>query len=65
MLTTTLINKKVTMPTNALKSQKTIGGLDNFHINDWQENRIRIRINNLHLVFCDFQKTDRWPPGLR
>ncbi len=43
------------MPTNAQKSQKTSDSFGNLHVNDWQENGRKIRINNFHLVFRDLQ----------
>ncbi len=34
MLSTIPVNRRVIMQTNAPKSQKTSGGLDNLHVND-------------------------------
>ena len=52
-------NKKVTIPTSFLKSQNTSGSLGDFHINDCQKNRRRIRTSTLYLVFHNFQKPDK------
>ena len=47
------------MLTSATKSQKTSDNLGNLHVNDWQENKKRIRIGTLYLVFHDFQRSNR------
>lgn len=44
---------------SALKSLKTSGGLGNLYVDDWKENGRRIETNTLHLVFCNFQSSDR------
>ena len=47
-----LVRKKATIPISVPKSQKTNGSLGNLHVNDWKENRRKIRANILYLVFC-------------
>ena len=37
MSNTTPANKKIIMQTNALKSQKTNGGLGDFYVDDWEK----------------------------
>ncbi len=63
MLNVTPAIKKVTMQTSAQKSQKTIGGLGNLHL-DGGKNR-GIRTGSLHLVSHHLQGSDRGPAGLK
>ncbi len=51
MLSTIPARKKITIQTSALKSKKTSGGLGNLHVDDWENQRKRIGISILHLVF--------------
>ncbi len=46
------------MPTSALKSEKTSGGLSKRQVNNWQENGGKIGTDILHLVFHHFQGSD-------
>ena len=57
MSNATSTNKKVSMQTSALKSQKTSSGLDNFHVNDWEKGG-KIRMDTLYLVSRYFQGSD-------
>lgn len=65
MSNVTPVNRKVTMSPSTLKSQKTSNGLINFHINDKEENRGRIEISTLYLVFYNFQRIDKGLNRLR
>ena len=47
MSSATLVNKKVTMQTNVLKSQKPTGNLGKLYINKWEKGG-KIRANILH-----------------
>ena len=53
------------MLTNAPKSHKTNGSLGNLYINNWQENKRRIRMGNLYLIFYNFQRSNKDPTGLK
>ena len=57
MSNATPANRKVTMQTSALKSQKTSGKLDNLHIGDLEKG-VKIRVGTLHLVSRYFQRSD-------
>ncbi len=49
MSNVTPISRKITMQTRILKNQKTIGGLGNLHVSDWEKRR-RIGTGTLYLV---------------
>lgn len=53
ILNVTLKNKKITMSTSTLKSQKTSNGLGDFYTNDWQKDRGKIRKSTLYWVSHD------------
>lgn len=52
ILSVTFAKKRVIMPTNIQKSQKTSGSLVGFHINNKEKGR-RIKISVIHLVSSD------------
>ena len=53
------------MPTSVLKSQKTSNSLGKLYINNWKENRRKIRTNTLYLTYYNFQKLDHCSIRLR
>ncbi len=55
---------KVTMPLSIQTSQKTCGGLDDLHVNFWQENGGKTTAGILHLVSHYFEGPDRGPARL-
>ena len=46
------------MQVNAPKNQKTSGGFGDLYVNDWQENREKIGIGTLYLIFRHLQWSD-------
>ena len=55
----TSISRRVTMPINTPKSQKTSGSFGNFYIDNWQKNRKKSRLNTLYLLSHNFQRSDK------
>lgn len=53
------------MLTSVLKSQKTSGGLNDLHVNDWKEKKRRVGISTLYSTSRNFQGLNQGPTILK
>lgn len=58
ILSIIITNKKVTIPTSALKRQEISNSLNNFYVNNWEQKK-EIRLSTLHLICRKLQKVKK------